>query len=146
MADALRIDAEELKAIEGDVLVRIVANAADCTLSLTQIGKEGSLAQVALLKSSLPPALTEKYAKRKAKKYGSKPNLEATGKMVGSAYSDPSKTDVSIGFADEKIRFHASLEPRSKIPLRDPVSLTPAFADRAAELVADDVVRGLVGD
>jgi hypothetical protein len=148
--DGLRDDAvsdvlpSELVAVADEVLGRITSNCEDLSASMTKIGEEGQAFQIAKIEAGLEPPLSAGYAIEKAKEgFGGEPVLVKEGELIGSSSSHPGPQSVDFGFDDPVNAFHASLEPRSVMPLRDDVSVGDAFVDRAVELVADDVVRDL---
>ena len=83
--------------------------------------------------------LSDRYAARKAKKYPGKPILRATDAMFASITSNAGASFAEAGPTDEKARFHASPEPRSKMPLRDPFFVLPSSEEAAAKAFADYV-------
>lgn len=87
--------------------------------------------------------LSEKYAARKEKRYPGKTILRATDIMLGSISHESGPAFAEAGPEDSKARYHASHEPRSKIPLRDFVFIAADAPDDMAEALADYVVEGL---
>lgn len=81
--------------------------------------------------------LSPGYAARKAKRYPGRPILRATDQMLSSIVADSGAAFAEAGPTDEKARFHASPEPRKKMPLRDPFFVDPASEEAAAEALAD---------
>lgn len=88
--------------------------------------------------------LSPAYAIRKAKAgKGSKPILVWYGTMRDSiTYNlENDDTTLTIGPTDIKAPYHASDLPRSKMPLRDFISLDEDFMDEAAEVFMENVVQ-----
>lgn len=83
--------------------------------------------------------LSKAYAARKAKRYPGKPILRATDQLMQSIAWDAGKDFAEAGPTDEKARFHASPEPRSVMPLRDPFYVLPSSEEAAAKAFADFV-------
>lgn len=83
--------------------------------------------------------LSARYAARKAKRYPGKPILRATDKMFQSITWDAGPDFAEAGPTDEKARYHASPEPRSVMPLRDPFYVLPSSEEAAAKAFADYV-------
>lgn len=84
-------------------------------------------------------ALSPVYAARKARRYPGKPILRATDQMANSIVSNSGADFAEAGPTDEKARYHASPEPRAKMPLRDPFFVDPESEQAAAEAFADYV-------
>lgn len=83
--------------------------------------------------------LSAKYAARKAKRFPGKPILRATDRMFASLTSNAGADFAEAGPTDEKARFHASPEPRAKMPLRDPFFVGAEFEDKAVEAFVNHV-------
>ena len=83
--------------------------------------------------------LSARYAARKAKKFPGKPILRATDKLFQSITWDAGADFAEAGPTDEKARYHASPEPRSVMPLRDPFYVLPSSEEAAAKAFADFV-------
>ena len=83
--------------------------------------------------------LSKAYAARKAKRYPGKPILRATDQLMQSITWNAGADFAEAGPTDEKGRYHASPEPRSKMPLRDPFFVDPESEEAAAEAFADYV-------
>lgn len=87
--------------------------------------------------------LSERYAARKAKRYPGKTILRATDIMLGSISQESGPRFAEAGPEDPKARYHASHEPRTKMPLRDFVFISGDAADGMADALADYIVEGL---
>lgn len=83
--------------------------------------------------------LSPRYAARKAKRYPGKTILRATDQMLASIVAGSGPDYAEAGPTDEKARYHASPEPRSVIPLRDPFYVSKASTDAAEEALVDFV-------
>ena len=83
--------------------------------------------------------LSKAYAARKSKRFPGKPILRATDAMFASITSNAGADFAEAGPTDEKSRFHASPEPRAKMPLRDPFYVLPSSEEAAAKAFADYV-------
>ena len=83
--------------------------------------------------------LSKAYAARKAKRFPGKPILRATDKMFQSITWDAGPDFAEAGPTDPKAAFHASPEPRAKMPLRDPFYVLPSSEEAAAKALADFV-------
>lgn len=81
--------------------------------------------------------LTEKYAKRKAKRFPGKTILRATDAGYSSITSNAGANFAEAGPTDPKMAFHG--DARDPRRLRDPFYVTDAFVDEAAESLADFV-------
>lgn len=86
------------------------------------------------------PALSPAYAARKARQFPGKGILRATDVLYGSVISTFGPFSANAGPLDDKARFHASGEPRTKIPLRDFIWIDDAWCNTAVELAADHVI------
>ena len=84
-------------------------------------------------------ALSSSYAARKRKRYPGKTILRATDQMLASIVAGSGPDYAEAGPTDEKARYHASPEPRSVIPLRDPFYVSKASTDAAEEALVDFV-------
>lgn len=83
--------------------------------------------------------LSPAYKKRKKKNKDR--ILVETGRMVDSLTWDmASDNEVRIGFGDEKARYHMSDEPRSKMPLRNPLGVSDDDV-KEIEAVAEDLLQ-----
>jgi len=83
--------------------------------------------------------LSKRYAARKANRYPGKAILRATDQTFASITWDAGKDFAEAGPTDDKARYHASPEPRSVMPLRDPFYVLPSSAEAAAKAFADFV-------
>jgi hypothetical protein len=122
----------------------IVARASDLGPVMLEIGAgaasemKGNLVAQRSQGGAMVP-LSPVYAARKAKRYPGKTILRATDAMLGSIVSNSGADFAEAGPTDEKARFHASPEPRRKIPLRDPFTVSQESVDAAEEALADYV-------
>lgn len=122
----------------------IVARASDVGPVMAEIGAgaasemQGNLVSQRSQDGAMKP-LSPIYAARKAKRYPGKTILRATDQMLGSIVSNSGADFAEAGPTDEKARFHASPEPRRKIPLRDPFTVSQESVDAAEEALADYV-------
>ena len=85
-----------------------------------------------------PPDLL--YRERKAKAGGGSQLLVWTRALYNSAGYEKDGNAITIGFSDPKAAYHFSQDARSKIPLRDAVTLPDSFYDWAEERVAEGAV------
>ena len=83
--------------------------------------------------------LSPAYAARKKQRYPGKTILRATDEMLGSVVSNSGADFAEAGPTDTKALFHASPEPRSRVPLRDPFYVSKASTDAAEEALVDFV-------
>lgn len=84
-------------------------------------------------------ALSPAYAARKSKRYPGKTKLRATDRLIGSIEWNSGPTYAEAGPTDERARFHASPEPRAKMPLRDPFYVSKESTDAAEEALVEFV-------
>lgn len=84
--------------------------------------------------------LSPAYAARKARLYPGKGILRAEDVLYDSVISTFGPFSANAGPLDDKARFHASGEPRTKIPLRDFIYVDDAWCNTAVELAADHVM------
>lgn len=124
--ESIALAAEDLSPVMGEI--------ASGAASEQRANLTGQLSQGSAMKP-LSPA----YAAQKRKRYPGKTILRATDAMLGSIDSNSGADFAEAGPTDPKASFHASPEPRVKIPLRDPFYVSQESIDAAEEAVVDFV-------
>lgn len=122
----------------------IVSRASDVGPVMSEIGAgaasemKGNLVSQRSQGGPMQP-LSPAYAAAKRRHYPGKTILRATDAMLGSIVSNSGADFAEAGPTDEKASYHASPEPRRKIPLRDPFTVSQESVDTAEEALADYV-------
>lgn len=128
------VDELEAMAAAAEDVSPIMAEIASGAASEQRGNLVGQLSQGSAMKP-LSPA----YAARKRQRYPGKTILRATDEMLGSIVSNSGPDFAEAGPTDPKALFHASPEPRTKIPLRDPFYVSKESTDAAEEALVDFV-------
>lgn len=122
-AMALHIDARGLEEAIADI-DSIAARSTDLSADLEKLGYRIAAAMRRKIMAGLSPPLSPQYAEWKRKKgKGAEPILKFDGKLYESIKPlEVGPLLLRVGPEDWKAVYHVSLEPRSKMPLRDFVS------------------------
>lgn len=87
------------------------------------------------------PALSPRYAVRKARTYAGRQPLVRTGLMQRSFTSNPSAMQVVIGNSDPVFKYHQSSAARHKLPRRAMIGIYSGLSRDVRNTVGDSLAR-----